>query len=357
MGLPKIDIKFISKASTAIKRGERGILAVLLKLPGDAGDEDRAATAVRLDDATALPEDLTDDEKGFLERAFAGGQNAVKYVWLIRSDSLSEGLAKAEGVQFDYFCAIPEMLAGATSTVISWVKSLRDNKGKKVKAVLPNTSADYEGIVNFTTDDIKVGEATYTAADYCSRIASLLAGTPLSVSATYTPLPEVDSVPSFTDAEFDAKIDAGEFCLKFDGRQVKVARAVNSLVTVGQEKSEDWKSCKIVDTADLIYTDIRQTCEDVYIGKFANSYDNKCSLILSVQAYLEALRMDNLLDQSIEVGIDLEKQENYLKGRGIDTSEMSEQEIKEANTQTFVFLLARYKILNAIEDISVRMFI
>ena len=38
-------------------------------------------------------------------------------------------------------------------------------------------------------------------------------------------------------------------------------------------------------------------------------------------------------------------------------SEMTEQEIKGANTGTNVFLSASYKILNAIEDISVKFYI
>ena len=108
---------------------------------------------------------------------------------------------------------------------------------------------------------------------------------------------------------------------------------------------------------DLIYTDIRRTCEDNYIGKFANNYDNKCNLIVSIQAYLEALRNDELLDTNIVTGVDMAAQMNYLKGKGEPVDDMTEQDIKEANTQTFVFLESRFKILNAIEDIQINFFI
>ena len=162
----------------------------------------------------------------------------------------------------------------------------------------------------------------------------------------------------FTKSELDAKINAGEFVIFHDGDKVKVARAVNSLTTVGATKSEDYKSIKIVDIMDLIYTDIKRTCEDSYIGKFANNYDNKCNLIVSIQAYLEALRDDELLDKDIVTGIDMEDSDiNYLKGKGENVADMTEQEIKEANTQTFVFLQAKYKILNAIEDITINFYI
>ena len=51
-------------------------------------------------------------------------------------------------------------------------------------------------------------------------------------------------------------------------------------------------------------------------------------------------------------GIDLAAQEAYLQSVGTDTSKMSQQEIKEANTADKVFLEASIKILDAIEDIN-----
>lgn len=351
MGLPNILIEFKSKASTAIKRGERGIVAVMLI------EAEKDAGVTKVEDVTQIPEGLTEDNKAYLERAFYGGSMPVKYVQVILTDTVANGLKFLEVTKFDYFVAPPTVTPEEVTSIITFIKTLRDNKGIRVKAVLPNAKADHEGIINFTTADIKVGEKTYSAAEYCSRMASLLAGTPLSVSATYYPLSEVEDVPKFTKSELDAKIDAGELVIFHDGEKVKVGRAVNSLVTVGQTKSADYKSIKNVDIMDMIYTDIKTTCEDVYIGKFANSYDNKCLLIISIQAYLEGLRDEELLDQNIVTGVDMEAQTNYLKGQGIDTSEMTEQEIKGANTGTNVFLSASYKILNAIEDISVKFYI
>lgn len=351
MGLPNILIEFKSKASTAIKRGERGIVAVMLI------EAEKDACVKKVEDVTQIPADLTEANRAYLERTFLGGSQPVKYVQLIITDSVNNGLKQLEVTKFDYFAAPPNVTPEEVTSIMTFIKALRDNKNIKVKAVLPNAKGDHEGIINFTTSDIKVGEKTYSAAEYCSRIAGLLAGTPLSVSATYYPLSEVEDVPKFTKSELDEKINAGELVIFHDGEKVKVARAVNSLVTVGQTKSEDYKSIKIVDIMDMIYTDIKTTCEDVYIGKFANSYDNKCLLIISIQAYLEALRDEELLDQNIVTGIDLETQSNYLKGKGIDTAEMTEQEIKEANTGTNVFITSSYKILNAIEDISVKFYI
>ena len=142
-----------------------------------------------------------------------------------------------------------------------------------------------------------------------------------------------------------------------DGEKVKVARAINSLITINSTKSEDYKSIKIIDTMDLIYSDVKRTCEDNYIGKFPNNYDNKCNLIVAIQAYLESLRDSELLDKNIATGIDMQAQMNYLRSQGEPVDDMTEQEIKEANTQTYVFIESKFKILNAIEDIKINFYI
>lgn len=49
------------------------------------------------------------------------------------------------------------------------------------KAVLPNVDADDEGVINFTATGIKVGSDEYETGEYCSRIAGVLAGTPIGL--------------------------------------------------------------------------------------------------------------------------------------------------------------------------------
>lgn len=191
-----------------------------------------------------------------------------------------------------------------------------------------------------------------TTAAFCSRIAGLIAGTPMTISCTYAPLAEVSDVTRLTKEQLDTAIDSGEFVLFHDGEKVKVGRGVNSLKTTSQEKGEAFKKIKIVEAMDMIQNDIRMTAEDGYIGKYANSYDNKCLLIMAVKGYLEELERSGILETGTSVvELDLAAQENYLKSKGIDTSDMSEQQIKEANTDAKVFLRARVSILDAIEDI------
>ena len=86
--------------------------------------------------------------------------------------------------------------------VISIVGAYRES-GKMVKYVTANKRADKPYVINFTTDELVVGGETVTTLDFTPRIAGLLASVPLSMSATYQPLMDVDSVRVYTKSELD----------------------------------------------------------------------------------------------------------------------------------------------------------
>ena len=100
-------------------------------------------------------------------------------------------------------------------------------------------------------------------------------------------------------------------------------------------------------------TDIRNTLEDSYIGKYPCDYDHKCLLISAINSYLGTLEKEMLLDKGSYCEIDVEAQRLYLEGKGIDTSVMSEDQIKMANTGDDVYLKINAKILDAIEDVAI----
>lgn len=354
MGLPNIQIIFKTLGISAIKRGERGIVALVLK------DTVPSTNPIVMNSVNDIPDTLSADNKEQIQLAFMGYVNPPKkviaYVLPTEATDYTEAQNYLETIKFDYV-VVPDIAAADTTNFATWVKSCRDTKDLKFKAVLPHTAADHEGIINFDTDDIKTASKTYDAAHYCSRIAGIHAGTPLYMSATFAPLPEVLDVPHHTKDEFDTMIDAGKLVLMNDGEKVKIARAVNSLVTTTADKGEDFKKIKIVDIMDQIHDDIKTTANDNYIGKYANNYDNKCILITAINAYLEELENENLLEKGQNsVSIDVEANKLYLESQGIDTSAMKDQEIKEANTGSNVFLTGKVSILDAMEDITLKLY-
>lgn len=385
MGAPSMDIQFIERAITAVTRGERGIVLLWVKdsLPAAAVNP---ATIILSSD---IPSGLSDTTVEQIKLAMIGYTNAPKKV-LVYGMGISEdaetvavdaGYKKAmevsETVKFDYL-AIPTVETdGKTQEVASWVKSMRDNKRKKIKAVLPKIEADHEGIINFTTDrNVKTETVTekngtktavdivYTAEQYCARIAGLIAGTPLTFACTYAPLTELSDCTRLTD--IDTPVDNGEFIVFYDGEKVKVVRGVNSFVTTADGKGDSFKKIKIVEAMDMINDDIIKTAQDSYLGKYANGYSNKCLLISAISGYFAQLKRDGIIS-SYSVSLDAEAIRTYLKSKGLkatledgtikEVDECSDEEIITADTGSFVFLTGNVKILDAIEDIKMPIYI
>ena len=256
------------------------------------------------------------------------------------------------------------MTSDEATAFATWIKGIRANTIRRPVAVLPNTEGDSRAVINFTVlnitdaDKIVVGDETFTEAEYCSRIAGLIAGLDLKVSATYKPLNEVTAIPTAEENEVDEAIDAGKLVLYNDGERIVIARGVNSLTTVTEDDTEDLKKIKISAIQDLIETDIFSTINGSYIGNYSNSYDNKCLLITAIKGYLKGLEATEggkgyLKADSSTIEINVAKQRQYLESIGVDTSEMDEQAIKEANTGSNVFLKGTISILDAIEDVEI----
>jgi hypothetical protein len=333
-----------------------GILAVVLKDASVASGVEEH----RLQDIADIPDTLSVTNQEYLELAFMGIPKEIKAV--VISDAAvdyNDALNYLETIKWNTGC-IPGIDAADVSTVTTWAKSMRDNKERKIIMVLPDSDADHEAVVNFVVEDgegtpgtVDVGEENYSVSEYSARVAGLIAGLPLTVAPTFQVLSEVDDVPHMTKSEADAMVDAGKFFLYHDGEKVKVARGVTSLVTTTETKGADWKKIKLVRILDMVYHDIKSTIEDVYIGKYQNSYENKLLLLSAINAYFEVLEQELVLDPGKNrCEINVPAQKTYLRSIGEDVDNMTEQEIKEANTRDQVFLVSTVRPLDAIEDVD-----
>lgn len=229
----------------------------------------------------------------------------------------------------------PDCTAEQASDIAEWIEGQWGNK-KYGRAVLPNTAADFEGVVNFTTGNIVADGKSYTTAGYCSRIAGLICGTPANISVTAAPLPEVESVEEKTRAELDAAVDAGKFVIWHDGDKVKAGRGVTSLTTL-TGKSAAYQKIKLVDMICKIERDQRLLIEDEYIGKYPNTYDNKTFLLNAVRQYLDTLAKEGMIAEDFGVDIDLDAQEAYLKEQGVNTDDMDELAIKKRSRKRSLY--------------------
>lgn len=382
LGMPSVNIAFIEAGIEAIKRSQRGIVALLLEEPQDtitklltdhkitSGtiSKDVAAitnpfTVYTTDD---IPEELTDDNRDYITKCLIG---YIKTPYRVKvylqatnetkdssEDKFADTLKILATDRWDYL-AIPSIATAQLESVATWLKTNRENKFKKSKVVLPGYSADYEGVINFSNTTINTKTKSYTGAQYTPRIAGLIAGTPMTISATYAPLAEVIDCDKYSLDENDEKVNKGEFFVWYDGEKFKMSRAMNSLVTTTQGKLEAYQTIKTVDVMDMMYDDIKKTAQDSYIGKYTNDYDNKQLLITAIGGYFKELEDGRLLQKGYStIDIDVEAVKTYQLEHGLYTkdelADMSDLEIKKLDTKKKVFLTAKVKILDAMEDIE-----
>ena len=351
LGMPSITIRFIEKGASAIQRGERGVVGLILR--GAAPSVNPAVIVTEAD----IVGTWSAANKQYIKDALVGYTQKPKkilaYFVPTTDTDYSDALDYFSSQYVDYL-AIPTVNTDELeSSVVSWVKNEWENHNQII-VVMSDTTGDFEGIVNFTTDDIKVGSNTYTAEQYTPRIAGILAGTPMTMSATFAALNEVDDVERLTKTQQDAAVAAGKFILFFDAEKVKAGTAVTSFTTTTSEKGDSFKKIKLVDTMRQISRDIYTTARDFYIGKYPNTYDNKVMLCNAIKGYFKQLT-DIVENYSID--IDAEANATYLQSKGIDTSSMTTEELRHANTGDKVFLKASMNLVDVMENIDIPIYI
>lgn len=371
LGVPNINVSFEEKASSAITRSERGVVLLLVEETKLQGKKNPFTVVTSSD----IPDEVTDTTKEQILLALKGYVTAPKKVLVYClgdltsaeiddvETSYSAGLKAAETVDFNYI-ALPNIATRELQGVaIEWVKGMRSKK-KRVKAVLPNVTADTEGIISYATNSatktesitkpdgsVETTDTKYTAEQYCSRIAGMICGTPLTMSCTSALLPELTDCENQEDE--DTAVRAGKFFLINTGKKVITSRAVNSLTTLTDTKGDSFKKIKLVEAMDMISDDIETAIKEDYIGRYPNTYDNKQLLIAAINDYLKKLTNDGIAEGG-SVFFDIEAIKKYLiEEKGYteeDFAEMSEEDIAKLNTGSRIFLAGTVSLVDAIED-------
>lgn len=349
MKMPGINISFIEKSGTAIQRGERGIVALILR--GDS----TGISPYEITDASGIPPEMDAWNRKQVLNVFRGYVTAPKKViiYMLRTDAedYADAMNALEKEEWDYLAAPRCMTDGVTEELAAWIGAMR-GENRMVKAVLPESASNREYIINYATESVTDAEGNvYTAEEYCGRIAGIIAGTPMTISCTYAPLPELTDCTRLKREDMEKAATAGKLIVFHDGEKVKILRGVTSLSTETEKKGRQFRKIKIVEAMDIITNDIRRTVEDSYIGKYANSYDNKCVLISAIGNYFAGLIRDGVLSEA-DVGIDTVANREYLESTGVKTEDIPEEELKQASTGDRVFLRAAVKILDAIEEVE-----
>lgn len=364
-GLPQVLIDFKTKGITAIKRSARGVVVLILKC-----ESTDTSNKYKISDVSEIPEGVFDEASTDLIKKCLDGTPLRILVYTLPKASVQAPkntqatlLKQLKHIRYNYIAA-PTGTTQDQQDLASYIKAERNNSRKTVKAVVGSVAADFDGVINFCTEDIKVATGkntsgkttykTYTPIEYTARIAGILAGLALDRSATYYKLTEVESVKVYED--LNDRIDKGELHLfdEEDGEGVKIARACNSLQTFTTDKGEEFRKIKIVEGVDMVTDDIRDTFKKYYIGKYINDYDHKMLFVAAIMVYFGQLA-GNVLDSRAgnTVDIDFQFQKDYAIIKGEDVSQMTNMQIREYNTGSQIGLSGNVKFVDAMEDLKI----
>ena len=352
---PKFNVTFKELAVLAIQRQQRGSVVIILK--DDTTEADKIVFKGLGDVKKA---DFTAENYDRLTLAFLGNPSKVIVIKAGSKYEITDVLAKLDYFN-NYTLCYPEADATEMTAIQNYIKGVRA-KNNYSRAVLGNaTSPDAEYIINFATTDIQAkvnGELkTFTAGDYTCRVAGALSGLAPSRSLTYFELPEVVECPLSADADIDVK--AGKLIVLHQDGSFKFGRGVNSLITLTDGVTEAFQKIRVLDIMDMIANDIVTTFRTGYVGKYTNNFTNKNRFISGVNAYLAGLANEGLLEAENDnaVYISYDKTKLYLEGKGVDTSEMTYNEVIRANTGSQVFLDGVCSPTDAMEDLDLGMYL
>lgn len=225
---------------------------------------------------------------------FTGGTNAVPtladyqgFLDKIQSYSFNAlGLASDDG-------AVKTLFADFT-------RDMRDGMGIKFQTVLFRHPADYEGIVSLdncvegsaAAGESAAGEAVLSA-DACALaywVTGAIAGCAVNASNTNKTYDGAFAVDvSYTQKELEAAILSGTFVFHRVGDEVRVLEDLNTLVTLTEDKGEDFKSNQTMRVLDQIGNDIAALFGNKYLGKIPNDEAGRISFWNDVVTYYREL--------------------------------------------------------------------
>ena len=169
-GLPKVQITFKTKSTTAISRSARGIVVMILK-----NETSDIMKSYKISDVTDIPTTtpevgLTSKNIDLVKKCLLGTPLRV-LVYTIPNDDVEDAtinqnsvLKEIANIKWNYICA-PTATNQEQEDLASWIKTQRNNKKKTFKAVLAHQEADDKGIINFCTENIQVANPNYVESE------------------------------------------------------------------------------------------------------------------------------------------------------------------------------------------------
>lgn len=355
IALPTIDITFKQLASSFVERSERGNVLLILKDDTDKGFDTKDYSLVT--EVTADATKYTATNLQYIKDAMVGLPNKVTVIRIDSTEAIADALAIASGYSTGWI-GIAEGTQTEQGDLATWIKQQRALK-KTIKGVVykPTTPPDSEGIVNLGIDKITFSDSRgeQTGDKFVASLLGFLAGCNVEKGSTYLEITNLTKVTAMLDADVNTALAAGKFMLINDEGKVRIGAGINSLTTLGTDKTEDFKFIEVIETQDLILDDIRKTFRNDFIGKYKNTTDNQMLFISAVNSYFRSLASSQILDSNYANTSYIDtvaQRQAWIDAGTTDAANWTEAKVKSMAFKKKIFLAGSIKILQSITDLS-----
>lgn len=339
---PVIKVYFETLARTAIQRGERGILVVLLT---DSTSNEKWTTLRSVADIDS--EKWTSTNQELLATAFEVFSPNKVLVRRKGEDDLQSVFLKELEVMKITHLACPELESLDDQKVVTWIKGAT-NKRNVVYVSAHATSSDDCRVVELANKTVK----HKTIEDYDNKkftlmIAGAIAGCPLNRSLDNVIFPTIESVDNVVPT-------LGKFVMYNDDDVVRVNLAINSKTSYDSTWKPGTRFIKIFEGMNIVKFDIEDTFKKYWLGLYLNNYDNKLAFCDTInKVYFKELA-PNVLSPDFDNRIDIDTEANrrYIVTDGKDPDTMTETEIRTYPTGEEVFLYGEVRFSNVMVNLQ-----
>ena len=277
--LPGSYINFVNARNVSSTIGERGVVAIVLPLGKVPGEVIELTKVQFYEEAeTLLGVKSTDESVVALREIFVHANKC--YIYDIGGGETELTVAAAlnalEPYEFNIVCAYTAEEADIT-TYITKVITWRDELGKKCQVVVYNAAMDgndHEGVINVVST-VSEGDAHALVA----WVAGAEAACSINKSCTNQIYDgELIVVADKTQAELEECIENGQIAFHKVYGDIRLLEDVNTLVTLDENKGEDFKSNQTIRVIDQIANDIAKLFHTKYMGNIPNNASGRVSL-------------------------------------------------------------------------------
>ncbi len=158
-----------------------------------------------------------------------------------------------------------------TTAAVAAIRGMREELGKKVQAVVYNTTADYEGIISVKQGYRTDGE-TISAVDFVAYATGISAGAEIPQPNTYREIEGASTIINpMSDAEITAALEQGFMVIsrRTDG-VIVIEQDINTLVTFTADRPKAFCKNRLIRTLDEIANTTCRLFENSFLGKVNN---------------------------------------------------------------------------------------